>query len=73
MSAITNITLVNDEPVAITVVLTTAEAAAIAKWAGSLTPNTAETSSLYLCLMSGLFNRFYEDGVDGYLAGDQSS
>jgi hypothetical protein len=70
---IKSIELENSLPVRIVVELTVEEAAQIAKWTGSLSPvtgMTGETSELYGALTGSVFNRFWDDGVDGYLRGE---
>jgi hypothetical protein len=70
---ITRIDLEDGRPVRITAELTVEEAAQIAKWTGSLSPvtgMTGETSELYGALTGSVFNRFWDDGVDGYLRGE---
>ncbi len=70
---IRTIELENGKPTKIVAELTVEEVAQIAKWAGSLSPATGgtdETSELYEAATGDLFNRFWEDGVDGFLRGD---
>jgi hypothetical protein len=62
-----------ERPSSVVAEMTIEEAAQIAKWAGSLSPDTGmtgETSELYGSLVGSVFNRFWSDGVDGYRRGD---
>lgn len=57
-------------PSAITIQMSADHAAKLVEILGALkneTGRTELTSDLYSCLNGELFNRFYEDGVDGYL------
>jgi hypothetical protein len=53
-----------------------ADAAKAAYWAGGFSeltsPDYAATNVIYECLVYGVFNRFWDDGVDGALAGEES-
>lgn len=68
------IELENGKPTKIVAELTVEQAAQIAKWTGSLSPATSpspnETTAMYNALAGDLFNRFWDDGIDGYLRGD---
>jgi len=66
---ITNIALTDGEPTEVNVTMSTAEAAAIAEWAGKLRPPTHITNQIWDCLTGQLFNRFYDDGLNDYIAG----
>ena len=73
MVIIRRIDLEGGKPTKIVAELSVEQAAQIAKWTGSLAPatgGTAETGELYEALTGDLFNRFWSDGVDGYLRGD---
>lgn len=75
-----NLALENGKPVMVTVEMTIGEAAAIAKIFGGLSHNTftekvpaltsGEHDEVYSCLVGEVFNRFWDDGVDGFLRGD---
>lgn len=70
---IRRIELENGKPTKIVAELTIEQAAQISKWTGSLSPATGgndETGAMYEALSGDLFNRFWDDGVDGYLRGD---
>lgn len=66
---ITNIALTDGEPTEIILTMTVAEAAAIAGWAGKIGPPTPASQATWDCLTGQLFNRFYDDGVNDYIAG----
>lgn len=57
-------------PQEIEVIMTIDEAAAIAQWTGKLTPSTQVTSEIYSALVGGVFNRYWEDGLEGHVRGD---
>ncbi len=59
-------------PSSMTVEMSVAEASAIAEWAGQLNPSTPTTSDIFFGLSDELFNRFWDDGRDGYARGDKS-
>lgn len=65
------------QPAEVTVTMTTREAALLTKHCGRQSAVTAGenyggTSALYDTLTSYVFNAYWDDGVDGYLAGEQS-
>lgn len=75
-----NLTLANGKPSRVTVEMTIEEAAAIAKTFGGMSYTTfhqkfpglgTEFSEIYGCLVGEVFNRFWDDGVDGFLRGDE--
>lgn len=60
-----SIELDTDElPVEVTVRMSRAEATLIASYVGQLTPSTATSHGIYDALVGGVFNRFWEDGLD---------
>jgi hypothetical protein len=68
----------NELPRLIDATLTMREAAMITKAFGRLSPNAAreqgfdpEITSTVYDKLTGVFNAFYEDGVDGYLKADR--
>ena len=63
---IRNIALDDDEtPETITVDMTLAEAVWIATAAGVQVPSSKPTDDIYEALAGGVFNRFFEEGVEG--------
>lgn len=68
-------------PKTVTVKMSLDEAAAIAKTFGTMSLNGFRekfptlpddtNSEIYGCLVGELFNRFWDDGVDGYIRGDE--
>ena len=77
----TNITLEKGLPTTLTVVMSVEEAAAISKTFGQMSPagfaerfpslDRGTGGEIYSCLVGEVFNRFWEDGVDGFLNGDE--
>lgn len=68
---INNIELEDGKPVRIHAGLSIEEAAQIARWTGRLTTEqTSQTREIYDSLAGELFNRYWDDGVDGYLRGE---
>lgn len=68
---INNIELEDGKPVRITAELSIEEAAQIARWTGRLTTEqTSQTREIYDSLVGDVFNRYWSDGVDGYMRGD---
>lgn len=66
---ITNIAFGEDGlPKEVSVVMPVAIAAYLTKWAGSRTSPPPEAREVYRCFADGLFNRFWEDGVNDYPA-----
>lgn len=70
-----------DQPVRITAEMTMDEAAYLARITGKqndltsaeiMAGGSGANSEIYGCLTGDLFNRFYDDGVDGYLRGGTS-
>lgn len=62
---IRNITLDDEEtPETVTVEMTLAEAVWIAAAAGVQTPTNQVIESIYSALAGGLFNRYFDDGVN---------
>ena len=67
----------NEDPTEVHVVMSTLEAALVAKLVGKLSATSAEeviarggaeaVRTLYEGLVGGYFNRFYDGGVDDYL------
>lgn len=76
-----SIVLEGGKPAMVTVEMSISEAAAIAKVFGGLSPKSfsekvpaltnGEHSEVYGCLVGEVFNRFWDDGVDGFLSGDE--
>lgn len=69
-------------PKKVVVEMTTDEAAFIAKMIGAMNYHKAEEviagagdndlhGEIYGCLVGELFNRYYSNGVEGYIAGDK--
>lgn len=68
---IRNISLDEDQmPDTITVNMGISEAIQIAQWAGKTPSPTAEMSWIYSALCGSVFNRFWDDGVNGAARGD---
>lgn len=74
-----SLTLSAGRPTMVTVEMTIDEAAVIAKVFGEFSLKTFEEkfprmdnehSEIYDCLVGEVFNRFWDDGVDGCLRGD---
>ena len=71
MVKIKTIHLDDDEsPVTVVAELTIEEAAWISEKTGQETGSDDATSGLYNALTGSVFNRFWNDGVDGYRRGD---
>ena len=51
-------------PELITVEMTLAEAVLIGKHVGSVTPSTVVSTNIWDSLTGGVFNRFWDDGID---------
>lgn len=67
------IELKDGEPHTVTVQMSVEEAAWIAVRAGAATDDRTDASeTVYDCLAGDLFNRFWPDGVDGYLRAEPS-
>ena len=74
------IVLEDGRPTTVTVEMSIAEAAAIAKVFGGFSYTTftekvpqltnGEHSEVYDCLVGEIFNRYWDDGVEGFLNGD---
>lgn len=76
---IRKIELNDGQPTKVTAELTVVEAAYLARITGKQNGITAAefmaggsdaNTEIYSCLTGELFNRFYDDGVDGYLRGE---
>ena len=64
----------NDLPIAVTAVIPIATAAWIAKTAGLMSPRDPmhdASEPAYDALVALVFNRYWENGVEGYLNGDE--
>lgn len=66
----------NQDPGEVTLSMSVAEAAHLVRLVGKLSPATAvppesypAASELYRCLVSNVFNAYWEDGVDGFREG----
>lgn len=68
---ITRIDLENGRPVRVAAELSADEAAHLTRLTGKQSDDLS--ADVYDCLTGELFNRFYGDGVDGYLRGDETS
>lgn len=69
-----------ERPVSVTVTLTLDEAAFITTVLGSQSGDKSNSfmprgdavgTEIYSCLTGGLFNRYWNDGIDGYLREDK--
>lgn len=79
---VNQINLEEGDPSNVVVSMTTREAALITKVLGRLSMTTAkemglgdyssEHSETYACLTGDFFNRFWDDGVDGFIRGENS-
>ena len=77
----TSINLEDGRPTTLMVSMSIEEAAAIGKVFGQMSPAGFEErfpnlpnetgSEIYDCLIGEVFNRFWDDGVDGFLNGDE--
>ena len=67
----------DSRPNVVAIEMTVEQAAQLAKLTGKISPANASSpaaydaqSNLYHLLTGSLFNRYWEDGVDGYLRGE---
>lgn len=74
---ILNLTFKNSRPDVVSINMTVEQAARLVKLVGRISPANAASpedyqaqSGLYDVLVCGLFNRYWDDGVDGYLRGE---
>lgn len=67
-----NIELKDGEPHSVTVKMTIEEAGWTALTANDADATDKISGDIYRCLIQDLFNRFWDDGLDGYINGEAS-